>query len=250
MKQEQFIDYLITPVNLNTDTINELRILTTDYPYCASINTLLTLNLFKEKNIQFETQLGMSASLAANRKVLRLLIDNLGNSLKKIEFPDEFTEKVKDDQATIIDKEFQEKARKDSEKIEELKARIEKKLTEIERTKKEAKRITSKAKSKDPIEIEQLKNDNQAKTKLELIDQFIHTTPSISRSQSEFYDAIEYAHQSIVDQENIVSETLAQIYYDQGYKEKSIKIYNKLGLKYPEKSSYFAAQIERIEKEI
>lgn len=250
MKQEQFIDYLISPVKLNANTIDELRVLSTVYPYCSSINTLLTLNLFKDKNIQFETQLGISASLTADRKMLKLLIDNLGDSLDKIELPDEFTEKVKDEQATIIDKEFEEKVRKDSEKIEELKARIEKKLAEIEKAKKDAKHITSKAKSKEPIEIEQLKNDNQAKTKFELIDQFIHTSPSISRSQSEFYDAIEYAHQSIVDQENIVSETLAKIYYDQGYKEKSIKIYNKLSLKYPEKSSFFAAQIKKIKKEI
>lgn len=151
MKQEQFIDYLISPVKLNANTIDELRVLSTVYPYCSSINTLLTLNLFKDKNIQFETQLGISASLTADRKMLKLLIDNLGDSLDKIELPDEFTEKVKDEQATIIDKEFEEKVRKDSEKIEELKARIEKKLAEIEKAKKDAKHITSKAKSKEPI---------------------------------------------------------------------------------------------------
>ncbi len=249
MKREQFIGFLNNPSDLNSDTISELQDLSKDYPYCASIETLLSLNFFKEKNIQFESQLGKNAAIVGNRRVLKKHIDQLGDALENVEFPDEFIEKAKETQAEVIDKELDEKVKRDSEKIQELKARIEKKLAEIERSKKEGKsKTTPKA---DPIEeIEKLKDENKSKSKNELIEKFIYNAPSITRRQSEFYNPLELAKQSIVDQENIVSETLAKIYNDQGYKAKAIKIYHKLSLKYPEKSSYFAAQIQKIEKEI
>ena len=44
------------------------------------------------------------------------------------------------------------------------------------------------------------------------------------------------------------TETLAQIYADQGYYEQAKHIYSKLILRYPEKNAYFAALIEKLEE--
>ena len=44
------------------------------------------------------------------------------------------------------------------------------------------------------------------------------------------------------------TETLAQIYADQGYPEQARQIYSRLSLRFPEKSAYFAAQIEKIKQ--
>ena len=44
------------------------------------------------------------------------------------------------------------------------------------------------------------------------------------------------------------TETLAQIYAEQGYYEQASAIYSKLILRYPEKSAYFAALIEKIKQ--
>ena len=44
------------------------------------------------------------------------------------------------------------------------------------------------------------------------------------------------------------TETLAQIYAEQGYYDQSKEIYSKLILAYPEKSAYFASLIQKIEQ--
>ena len=45
-----------------------------------------------------------------------------------------------------------------------------------------------------------------------------------------------------------VTETLARVYLEQEHYDKAKSAYKKLSLKYPEKSSFFAGQIELIEK--
>ena len=45
------------------------------------------------------------------------------------------------------------------------------------------------------------------------------------------------------------TETLAQIYSQQGYFVEAKKIYSRLILRYPEKSAYFASLIEKLETE-
>ena len=46
----------------------------------------------------------------------------------------------------------------------------------------------------------------------------------------------------------LYTETLAQIYAEQGYPEQAKKIYSKLILAYPEKNAYFAALIRELEQ--
>ena len=52
----------------------------------------------------------------------------------------------------------------------------------------------------------------------------------------------------IDDEDDIVSEDLAEIYLAQGLKNEAIEIYRKLSLQNSEKSAYFAEKIENIEK--
>lgn len=81
----------------------------------------------------------------------------------------------------------------------------------------------------------------------DIIERFIETEPRISKPKAEFFNPIEASKRSVVDNQAIVSETLAKIYADQGDYEKAITAYKKLSLEKPEKSTYFAALIYELE---
>lgn len=56
------------------------------------------------------------------------------------------------------------------------------------------------------------------------------------------------AEKSVSENEGIMSETLAKLLAQQGYRDKAIHMYQRLSLVFPEKSDYFAAQIEKLKK--
>ena len=58
----------------------------------------------------------------------------------------------------------------------------------------------------------------------------------------------ELAHKSAELDDDVVTETLAKIYAAQGMKEKAIKAYENLSLKFPEKKAFFAQQIKDLNK--
>jgi hypothetical protein len=84
----------------------------------------------------------------------------------------------------------------------------------------------------------------------EIIERFIKEEPQIKPPSNDKLDNENKARKSAEDQNELVSETLARIYMDQMLYHKAITTYKKLLLKFPEKSSYFVAQIELLERKI
>jgi len=86
--------------------------------------------------------------------------------------------------------------------------------------------------------------------KFDLIDKFIQEDPKIKPKKTEFYSPINMARLSVVDDSELVSETLALIQVEQGNYQEAIKTYQKLSLKNPEKRTYFANQIKILNQKI
>jgi len=226
MNRQQFINYIKSPEKLNAESILLLENLVNDYPYCQTADILFVLNLYKESNIKFNSQLKMASAYAPDRKVLKQLL----NSLQKSSSPLKDTEVIS--------------------KKEISSAEIESQIIDQKTKEDSAIRISISESNLDCLE-DLLPKENNLKANEDLIDKFIKEEPKISaQAKTDFFNPVDTAKQSLVDNVEIVSETLANIYYKQGNLAKAIKIYHKLCLLNPKKSNYFAAQIEEIKKEI
>jgi hypothetical protein len=84
----------------------------------------------------------------------------------------------------------------------------------------------------------------------ELINNFIKNAPQIGVPRAEQIDTENKARKSAEDHYDLVTETLAKIYIEQMLYHKAIDTYEKLSLKFPEKSRYFGDLIQSIKKKI
>ena len=273
MVSKQLIGYMTRPERLKGNAVRDVEQLVADHPYFAIGQTLLAIAYQNIGDERYDNQLKRTAALMPNRDKLRLFTliarhrwesepevhalpdefvpeeeitpsDNVFSNIESIETKEEQNTGIIREKVFIIpeidlsgsheelsaEMALLEEKRKS---LDELKAIIANRLKELEAEKQKKETEESKPKKL---------------SRKELIDKFILENPSISRPKAEFYNPISVAQNSIIDQENIVSETLGKIYEKQGYVEKAISIYEKLCLKYPEKSRYFAAQIERLKK--
>ncbi len=92
--------------------------------------------------------------------------------------------------------------------------------------------------------------NEKKKEKDALVDRFIATEPRIVASKAEFYSPVSQAKKSVTEHEDLVSETLAKVYYQQGHLLKARSCYEKLSLLQPEKKTYFAALVKEIDLQI
>ncbi len=84
-----------------------------------------------------------------------------------------------------------------------------------------------------------------------LIDKFIKESPAIQIDRNKLAnEVVDLAEDSTRENLQIVSESLAKIYANQGRNQKAIEIYQRLSLKNPDKSSYYDTQIKNLEEKI
>lgn len=94
------------------------------------------------------------------------------------------------------------------------------------------------------IKEEEDEDDN----KFKIIDEFLNKNPKITPAKEFKSSSSLNIRNKDLNLSHLMTETLANIYAEQGKYSKAIKAFNILRLKYPEKSGYFADQIKKIEE--
>lgn len=82
----------------------------------------------------------------------------------------------------------------------------------------------------------------------DLIDSFITSLPSLKMKAPVANEEYDISEESVSENDGIVTETYANILFQQKKYQQAIKCFEKLSLKFPEKNIYFAARIEEITK--
>jgi len=249
MDRHEFITYIKHPSGLNKNTLPGLEKLTADFPYCQSLRILHLLNMKMTGHVMYGEELKSTAACIADRKRLRELIKSLQDEEQVLPEParpedikpeetrpettaDVHEEKTAKPEPVVPVIEQDEEAR-----LLKLKDIVENRLREI-------------ASEKEALRLKEEEESGAGKmSKEEIIDKFIREEPSISRPKSDFFNPVKVARSSREEKPGLVSETLARIHVQQGNIEKAIEIYRRLSLNFPEKSRYFAAQIEKLSSE-
>ena len=78
-----------------------------------------------------------------------------------------------------------------------------------------------------------------------MIERFIKTEPRIVPKENAFDQSLDLSAESTADTE-FMTETLAEIYVRQKKYDKAIAMFQKLSLKFPQKSIYFATRISDV----
>jgi len=213
------IEYIQAPQNIKAEDVVAIDSLLLEFPYYQTAQLLLTKGLLNTDSIRYNRQLKKAAAYSLDRKQLFTLITQ---------------NKVGPKTVPMLEKE------KIKSIPEELKLGKPLDFNEGEKHSFSEWLALSKVKK-----IERKPKPQQT----DLINKFIDKETTISKPKKEaFFKAVDVAKESLVENNELVTPTLAKVYLEQEHYEKAISAYEKLSLKYPKKNSFFANQIKLINK--
>ena len=216
MTADQIYQFIQHPDQLNQETLPLLKELTEQYPAFESGWILYLKNLKILKDSAFEQELINGAIRIHDRRNLYLFLNQKND--EPMPEPSELDQSVPSEDSDVLNLIFP------TEYNLETTGKTDETMGETART-----------------------IQNKPDKKQTLIEKFLEAQPKMPQVKVQESDSPMISEkQKELENDDFVTETLATIYAQQGYYKKAIQIFEKLSLKYPEKSTYFAAQIEKI----
>ena len=226
MQKERLISLVSNPNLINKEDNLFLEEIINQYPYFSISHILLAKGLLNTESIRYNRKLKKASLYSLDRKKLFKLITQkpFGKIIEKerqievinLEKNDPITQEIKKELKIGNPLEFNEN---DEYSFSQWLS-----LTNI----KKIDRYESK------------------KQETEVIENFIKNNPTIKTDKNKFFSPSETAKNSLIEKDELVTETLARVYLEQEHFEKAIEAYKNLSFKYPKKSSFFADQIKLI----
>ncbi len=254
--RDQLIQYIEKPGLLKEQTIGELKEIVEEFPYFQSAQLLYTYNLFSQANFRYAGYLKTCSIYATDRSVLYQLFQPAPLVAKSV---DQSAPSDQIDPGTSMLFELAEENQVTEAEFPQIATSLPSEsasdsfdLLSFDQTEpyyqlEEMSLITDDADS----QVQQVADGSKTAEKIDLIEQFIKINPSI-QPRKEIIPSKEELSALKDDLENendeFITETLSRIYLKQGHYQKAIDSFNRLSLKFPEKSVYFAQQIKEIKK--
>ena len=256
MNSSEYANILQHPENIDTFKIQQLEEIVAEFPYFQSARAILLKGLNNTNSYKYNPTLKKTAAYTIDRKVLFEFITSpifLHTSNTKSE-AFEVIELVDIETVKVLHKKITDTAfstNKDSElpiAKEKLKSET-KKATEVLEIGKPIQFNSSEPHSFNEwmqlIIQKPIVREKKKTSKISIIDTFIETNPKI-KAVNKNAKIVDISSESSIENDSLMTETLAKVYLEQKKYENAIKAYHILSLKYPEKSGFFADRIKAI----
>lgn len=277
MNNEKFQELLLHPDKIQPGDLEQLQQVVKDYPFFHSAHFIYLYGLHKRDPEKFNEQLKSSALFLSSRKELYKAIkfgneeipakpvpavvpelkeEPLIESIAKVEAVQEMLPEIVVEEVPAITPVKEEVIVTDDEPSREITfdestsfSLEESQPIEVE-DKKEVESIPETESVTELLEFDLVDAEAEPEPTPDLIDQFLKVNPRIVPRLDMEDTRGDISEPGLQETDGIVTETLAMILEQQGHYQKAKEAYQKLILKYPEKSAYFASQIENLNKRI
>ena len=285
MNNEEFIALVENPDELKKSDFEGLNEFVSQFPYFQTAHMLIAKQKVRDNDIEADNYLGKAAAYAGNRQKLFELVSPLFTETppgKDIKIPVSQKDQVEvKENEVLIEPAPQdvlpEETKADQEELPDNKIQIEDKeikrsFTEWLNILKEGEEPRPKQPDKPEIKVDPVDESERSSEQFEEVSQVakldLHPGKILSPTEEEMgiikkfvatnkekqkkgpakANLKEEAISSVEENEDIISDTLAQLLVLQGETEKAIQVYEKLILQNPEKSTYFADRIKKLGK--